>query len=194
MAMHKLVAFLLFSWILCGYGCSGPAEPLPPDPNAHLAGPDGNVDPPEYVIRQSRFFGLAPGTPLAEAGNKLIRLGPHYLIRGNDGDTIGYVLASAPDSTVIGEIHVLTPRAATEGDIRVGDPFSRLLVAYPKLVVQGSSGPNGVYAYSSNKAFRLGDHADEREVVPPGEVPATTRVTEIIIRPGVRAFTAPPVF
>ena len=192
--MPKLVALLLFSGILFGAGCSGPDEPPAPDPNAHLAGPDGSVDPPEYVIRQSRFFGLGPGMPLTAAGEKLIRLGPHYLIRGNDGDTIGYVIAAAPDSTLIGEIHVLTPRAATEGDIRVGDPFSRLLVAYPKLVVQRSAGSGAVFAYSSNKAFRLADFSDGRESVPAEEVPATTRVTEIVIRPGVRAVAAPPVF
>ena len=194
MAMHKLVAFLLFSCLLFGYSCSGPAEPLPPDPNAHRDGPDGTVDPPAYVIRQSRFYGLAPGQPLAEAGDKLTQRGEHYLIHGDDSDTIGYLVASALDSSVIGDIHVLTPRAATEGDIRVGDPFSRLLIAYPKLGVQGSPAADGVYAYSSNKAFRLGEYTDDREAVPQGEVPAATPVTEIIIRPGVRPVSAPPGF
>ena len=194
MAMHKLVALIIFGCILFGFAGCGPADPLPPDPNAHLADADGNVDPPEYVIRQSRFFGLAPGQPLAQAGDKLLPLGAHYFIRGNGGDTIGYLLASLPDSTLIGEIHVLTPRAATEGDIRVGDPFSRLLIAYPKLVVQGGAAANGVYAYSGNKAFRLGNYADEREAIPAADVPATTRVTEIVIRPGVRPVPPPSVF
>ena len=191
--MHRLLASFVCGTLLLWASCSDPGNTAPPDPNAHRAGPDGTVDPPEYVIRQNRFYGLAPGRSLAAAGDKLIPNGTHYLIIGNEADTIGYLLASAADTSLIGDIHVTTLRAATEGDIRVGDPFSRLLIAYPKLVVQGSAA-GGVYAYSSNKAFRLDEFTDEREVVPAAEVPGGTRVSEIIIRPGVRSVPGMPYF
>ncbi|PPK85271.1 hypothetical protein CLV84_2163 [Neolewinella xylanilytica] len=147
------------------------------------------AEPPQYVIRQNRFYRLVPGEPIADAGERLkegIREDGEgrfrvYHIIGDDGEEIGYVLPSVRDSTLIGDIHVTTPTAATEGDIRVGHTYSRLRIAYPAVEVRGSEIESRAYAYTKNKAFLLRDFTSMEQDVDEAQVPGDTRIGEIII-------------
>ena len=187
----SLVSLFLF------FTCTNP-DPRPANsPESGIAVDSIEAEPPQYVIRQNRFYHLVAGEPLADAADRLERgtmnegEGSYtvYDILGDDGERIGFVIPSVTDSLLIGDIHVTTPTAATEGDIRVGHTFARLRIAYPNVEVRASEIAGRTFAYTKNKAFRLADFSSSQQQIDQEEVPAGTRISEIIIMDQVR--TAP---
>lgn len=189
--MRQFVAVFVFLFSLFLGGCTGDPEntaATPADGGAPAA--DTLVpEPPEYVIRKARFYGLAAGTDLTEVSDRLEEGTletpegplPVYHIIGREGERIGYVLPSVRDSSKVGDIHITTPTAATEGDIRVGHTFARLYIAYPKLEVRGSAVPGRTYAYSTNKAFGFQGFTSSEDTLDPARVPPDTRISEIVL-------------
>ncbi|MGB3801039.1 MAG: hypothetical protein WA952_14580 [Lewinella sp.] len=185
----SLVSLLLL--LACTEEPSGPGD----SGQKTTAADSIEAEPPQYVIRQSRFYHLVPGEPLADADDRLERSIMNdgegsftiYRIRGEEGEEIGFVVPSVNDSLLIGDIHVTTPTAATEGDIRVGHRFARLRIAYPKVEVKGSEIEGRTYAYTRNKAFRLKGYTSTEQEIDKEEVPADIRISEIIIMEQVRS-------
>ena len=188
--MRNLLLLTVLTSILLTAACEGTVSPEPEDQSASVTSRDTfEAEPPQYVVRQNRFYGLVQGEPIADAGDRLQRTTRNdgegaftvYRILGDEGEEIGYVVPSVADSTRIGDIHVTTRTAATEGDIRVGHTYARLRIAYPALEVRGSEREGRTYAYTRNKAFRLADFTSSETDIDEGSVPPDTKINEIII-------------
>ena len=188
--MRNLLLLTVLTSILLTVGCEGTVSPEPEDrPASTVARDTFEAEPPQYVIRQNRFYGLVQGELITDAGDRLQRATRNdgegtftvYRILGDEGEEIGYVVPSVADSTRIGDIHVTARTAATEGDIRVGHSYARLRIAYPALEVRGSEIEGRTFAYTKNKAFRLADFTSSQNDIDEGSVPPDTKVSEIIV-------------
>ncbi|THH34919.1 hypothetical protein [Neolewinella litorea] len=189
--MRQFVATLFFAALFLLAGCTGdPRDPtIGKSEMANSAADTVPNAPPKYVIRKATFYGITPGLEFTEVSDRLEKGMldtpdgplPVYFIRGRSGERLGYVLPSVRDSTLVGDIHITTATAATEGDIRVGHTFARLCIAYPKIMIRGSEIPGRTYAYSTNKAFGLRDFTSTETTIDTSGVPPTTRISEIVL-------------
>ncbi|NJB85998.1 hypothetical protein GGR26_001766 [Lewinella marina] len=188
--MRKPFALTALWLLLLLAGCTDP-DPLngPGTETVAVLTDSVPLDPPRYGIRKSTIYGITPGMPLSEAADRLERgtrettagAATVYYIRGRRGERLGYLEVAEDDSSRVGDIHVSNAAAATEGGIRVGHTFDRLLLAYPKLEVRGAEAGGMTYAYSTNKAFGLRDFSAGGARIDTAAVPPTTRISEIVI-------------
>ena len=188
--MRNLLLLTVLTSILLTVGCEGTVSPEPEDrPASTVARDTFEAEPPQYVIRQNRFYGLVQGELITDAGDRLKRATRNdgegaytiYRILGDDGEDIGYVVPSVADASRIGDIHVTARTAATEGDIRVGHTYARLRIAYPALEVRGADTEGRTFAYTKNKAFRLADFTSRDTDIDEGSVPPETKISEIVV-------------
>lgn len=106
-----------------------------------------------------------------------------YRIKDFNNNPAGYLMPDPNDESVVGDITVETPMAATVEDIKVGSTFGDLQRTIPNIGVHGSEIEGRTYANAHNISYRL-DVANFSYEVDAAKIPATTKITQIIVNRG----------
>ncbi len=109
-----------------------------------------------------------------------------YQIKDYNNNPAGYFMPDTKDESRVGDITVQTQMAETETGIKVSSTFQELSQALPNLEVHGSEIEGRTYASANNLSYRL-DVANFTYEVDVSKIPATTKITEIIINQGFNA-------
>ncbi len=104
-----------------------------------------------------------------------------YEIKDFDNNPAGYFVPDPQNKQLVGDITVKSPKAQTAMGIKIGDTFQNLQKVFPDIVVHGSEIEGRTYATAHHLSYRL-DAANFSYEVDPSKIPATTKITEIIIQ------------
>ena len=188
--MRRLVLLLLPIILLSLAGCGGEDRTTEKAEMTELdaAGAPAPDSTTAYPIQSRGVYGIQVGDTFEEGSDRLeagtLENGEgtfdvHYIL-ARDGQRLGYFMPALEDPARVGDITITSPEAATEAGIRVGDPFSKLQIAYPNMRINGSEVESRTYAFVDDYAFRL-DTANGPGGVDPNKVPAKTKIVEIVV-------------
>jgi uncharacterized protein YdbL (DUF1318 family) len=104
-----------------------------------------------------------------------------YKITDKENNPAGYLMADPKNKLLVGSITVESPKASTHEGIKIGSTFKDLLKAFPNIEVHGSETESRTYATKGNLSYRL-NVANNTYDVDKAKVPATAKITEIVIR------------
>jgi hypothetical protein len=143
----------------------------------------------QMLISPSSFRGIKVGDAISKHGDYVkktkIKTGEGsfvaYEIRDFENNPAGYFYPDTKNKLLVGDITVESPKASTEKGIKVGSTFQELLKAYPKIEVHGSEIESRTYATADKLTYRL-DVANNTYEVDKSKIPASTKVTEIMIQ------------
>jgi hypothetical protein len=106
-----------------------------------------------------------------------------YEIKDFDNNPAGYFLPDPKEKLLVGDITVKSPKAQTIKGIKIGDTFQDLVKVFPDIAVHGSEIEGRTHASANNLSYRL-DVANFSYEIDTAKIPATAKITEIIIHRG----------
>jgi len=106
-----------------------------------------------------------------------------YQIKDFNNNPAGYLMADPNDGSLVGDITVETPMAATAKDISVGSTLADLQATIPNIEVHGSEIEGRTYADANNISYRL-DSPNFSYDVDVSKIPASTKILQIIVNRG----------
>lgn len=106
-----------------------------------------------------------------------------YEIKDFDNNPAGYFLPDPKEKLLVGDITVKSPKAQTIKGIKIDDTFQDLVKVFPDIAVHGSEIEGRTHATANNLSYRL-DVANFSYEIDRAKIPATARITEIIIHRG----------
>jgi hypothetical protein len=148
----------------------------------------------QMLISPISFRGIQIGDSIAKHGDYIkktkLKTGEGsfdvYQIKDFENNPAGYFLPDPNNKLLVGDITVEAPKAETAKGIKVGDTFQDLLKAFPDITVHGSEIEGRTYANANNLSYRL-DMPNFKNDVDKAKIPATTKITEIMINRGEMA-------
>lgn len=138
----------------------------------------------DFLIQESGIAGVFTGDPIGNIEHRITKgqlaSGEGnfvtYNFKSQDGkEELGYFLVDINDESLIGDIVITSPAAATSNGIKVGDTFADLKAVAPGLEVHGSeiesrtSAFAGHFAYLLDAAFNTYE-VDENKVKPSAKI------------------------
>ena len=149
-----------------------------------------SIDPmiTQFTMDSKGLFGVQVGDAIKKhSGNvkkTTIKAGEGnfagYQITDPENNPAGYFLPDPNNKLLVGDITVESPKVSTDKGIKVGSTFKDLLKAYPNIEVHCSEIEGRTYATAAGLSYRL-DAANFTYEVDKAKVPATAKITEIVI-------------
>jgi hypothetical protein len=145
---------------------------------------DWNAD--ELLIQEAGLSGVFVGQPLSGVESRikkeLSKSGTGefvaYYFTGKNKNTLGYFTLDPEDQSLIGDVVVTSPDAATKDGIKVGSTFGDLKVIAPNLEVHGSATDSRTHAFIGRTAYLL-DVAFNTYELDANQVKPSTKIKEI---------------
>lgn len=145
-------------------------------------------DADELLIQEAGLAGVFSGQHMSgvegRIGKELAKTAEgefvHYNFTDSNKNTLGYFMLDPTDQTLIGDVVITSPKAATKDGIRVGSTYGELKAIAPNLVVHGSEIESRANAYVGSTAYLL-DVAINTYEVDESHIKSDTKIKEIRI-------------
>ncbi len=145
----------------------------------------------QLLISSTAFRGISIGDKIAMHTDYIqkeqLRTGEGtfevYRIKDFNNNPAGYLMPDPKDESLVGDITVESPMAATVEDIKIGSTFSDLNAVSPNIEVHGSEIEGRTHATANNISYRL-DTPNFTYAVDKSNIPATAKVIRIIVNRG----------
>jgi hypothetical protein len=142
----------------------------------------------QLLIGSTSFRGITVGDTISKHGaytkKTKLKTGEGsfdvYEIKDFENNPAGHFMQDPKNKLLVGDVTVESPKARTEQGLKIGDTFKDSLKAFPNIEVHGSEIESRTYARDGNLSYRL-DVPNATYEVDKAKIPATTKITEIVI-------------
>lgn len=145
----------------------------------------------QLLITETSFRGITVGDQISSHSDYIqkeqLKTGEGsfeiYRIKDFNNNPAGYFMADPNNESLVADITVESPMAATAEGIKVGSTFEELRQKLPDMEVHGSEIEGRTYANYNNLSYRLdiGNFTYEVDIE---KIPAATKIINIVINRG----------